>query len=821
MAKHHFVTGLAAVVVVLFSIVVPTEAQRKRIPPQPGRATRTGPPVAITEAANDPRIWVQIYGARVFRLYQDTREPEVIYATTPVGLYKTTDKGFRWKFVFAPPFPDPSYPLGNGGPAASLIFSQSKNSPNVMFLGANWGENGDRWPTIWKSENSGESWNDASAGVIVGNSNPGQFMSDILISPNNPSVVYMVFGGGPTYKTLNGGKSWGSVGEGRGLSINASNPDNVIRPYAESSDGGVTWNERKGLSFDRIMFHPANPKILFGRTDLSSYHTPFVSYSISEDEGRTWTKIAAKESTWCLAFSDKSDQVIYAGTEEAVYISQNRGKDWQKIFDRGAWSLAVVGSDTIYATTSNGIWKTSNGGNTWHRANFMLPMPIRHSEGGIAFDRLCWVDDETDIIYVGGRGGYWTTTDGGFNWQWNSIGTNNAQVMNIKVTSDRTIFVGAYDRGTWGSDKLLIRITPQGKRDNLGSFDSEKIPDGWPESLVGISTADSRIIYRGTRITEDSAFSWRQMNVTFEARHSRLIVSPVSPKIAYVLVWGDSGGVLATTDGGNTWKRLSMTFVPVDLVPDPKEAMTVYTINLKKLYRSRNGGENWDALVDLTPLGELVEDYPRDGSGMVVPLSQFAVNPLDPSTFYLKSRKGFWESRNSGRSWHLCDRGFARDGVERFVVSGTKVLAQGSNGIYRLSDDKLSWAVERWDQYEKESRHQEELKDPTGIKTSTATANNSPTRFRLKDDGISIGSTWSRIDSTTWVENNPNGHSYKFRVVERARVDGVQGTLLRRSPDNLDIFIPDMDSGSVLVKFRVQGNSQWRPLREMVDVERK
>jgi hypothetical protein len=96
-----------------------------------------------------------------------------------------------------------------------------------------------------------------------------------------------------------------------------------------------------------------------------------------------------------------------------------------------------------------------------------------------------------------------------------------------------------------------------------------------------------------------------------------------------------------------------------------------------------------------------------------------------------------------------------------------------------------------------------------------------PSRFRLRDEGISLGSTWSRIDSTTWVENNPNGHSYRFLVLDRARVDGVQGTILRRNPDNLDIFVPDINSGSVLVKFRAQGNSQWKPLREMVDVEPK
>lgn len=664
--RRRFLVCVALLAIGSF-LVATTEAQKKSR--NQSRSVAKSSNVATIEPASvgDQKIWVQIYGARVFKLHIDPREPEVIYATTPVGLYKTTDKGFRWKFVFAPPFPDPGYPLWNGGPAASLIFSQSKNSPNIMFLGANWGENGDRWPTIWKSENGGETWNDASAGVIVGNANPGHFISNIVISPNDPLIVHLIFRDGPssnTYKTLNGGKSWGTV---NGVDLGA--------------DGADTQQP-----------------LLFRRNANA-----FKGYDLSEDGGSTWSNIPIPDThdvMECVGFSPKADQVIYAGSQKAIYVSANRGKSWKKVFDSGAWSLAVAGPDTVYAATSKGIWKTLNGGNTWHSANFMLPMPIRRSDGGISFDRLCWVDDATDTIYVGGRGGYWTTTDGGFNWQWNSIGNSNAQVMNIKITSDRTMFVVAYDRDTWSSGKLLFRISPQGKRDNLGNFDSQKIPDGWPESLTGISESDSRVIYRGARISEDSAFSWRQMNVTLDAGHSKIIVSPVSPKIAYVVVWGDSGGVLATTDGGNTWKRLSMTFVPLDLVPDPTEAMTVYTINLTKLYRSRNGGEHWDAIVDLSPLG-LADDYPRDSSGAAVSPSKFAVNPLDTNTFYLKSRKGFWESRNSGRSWHLYDRGFNRDGVGRFVVSGTKILAQGSNGIYRLSDQNLSWAVEKWDQYEK------------------------------------------------------------------------------------------------------------------------
>jgi hypothetical protein len=107
-------------------------------------------------------------------------------------------------------------------------------------------------------------------------------------------------------------------------------------------------------------------------------------------------------------------------------------------------------------------------------------------------------------------------------------------------------------------------------------------------------------------------------------------------------------------------------------------------------------------------------------------------------------------------------------------------------------------------------------------KTETKANNNSfqsPTGFRMKNEGTSVGSTWSRIDSTTWTETLPDGTVVGFRYVERATVDNVQGIIVRRSFDDLDFFIPDINSGSTLLKFRVKGDVQWNPAREMIEIK--
>ena|GEM_PF-5508123 len=670
--------------ILITSVVEPVDAQRRKARPATGPEVKPLP-AAILEATdvNSQKVWAQIYAASIFNLYRDARDPELIYATTPFGLYKTTEKGFRWTFVFAPPFPDQQslaqshveyYP-----PSSSLVFAQSKSSPGLMFLGANW--SGDRWPALWKSEDGGASWSEASAGLIKGDANSQQMISDIRITPKDPPTVYLTIGYEPIYKTLNKGKSWGAIGQNGALSINPASPDNLIvqsfyegRNAWESHDGGLTW-EKRAYPVRSMVIHPANPDLRFG-SDVN----PFKGCDLSEDGGKTWTNIAANDNNGvkeCLGFDAKSDQIIYAGNQNGIYLSGNRGRSWRKISDIAPSSLAVVSQNVLYAAAAGGIWKTSDGGDNWHRANFTLPV--------LTGDRLCWIDDLTGTIYVGSKGGYFTTNDGGFNWQWNAIGDKDANILSISVAADKTMFLKTMESEFYtGPSSSLIRVTPEGK---LAGVAPPSYVAGYADQIAA-SNADPRFIYFGKWISDDAGFSWREVGLNVDPRRIRVIISPASPKVAYVLDY--SGPVFATANGGDSWTQLPSVKYPGVFVPDPKEPTTVYAILANKLSRSRDAGMSWDVLADLSTIGDFEHATP-----------QFAVSPSDPNTFYLASGAGFLESSNAGKTWRSYHRGLNGDSISLFVVSKTMILGQGRNGIYRLSDDKFSWAVGKWEQYEK------------------------------------------------------------------------------------------------------------------------
>jgi hypothetical protein len=90
---------------------------------------------------------------------------------------------------------------------------------------------------------------------------------------------------------------------------------------------------------------------------------------------------------------------------------------------------------------------------------------------------------------------------------------------------------------------------------------------------------------------------------------------------------------------------------------------------------------------------------------------------------------------------------------------------------------------------------------------------------------------WLRIDDKHFVERYPSGMESKFKIIGRATVDGVQGTVLVKiagdaqatgteNDGTLQSFIPDRGSAQMIFRFRIlpQGD-RWNILGAMKKVE--
>jgi photosystem II stability/assembly factor-like uncharacterized protein len=190
-------------------------------------------------------------------------DPMTYYmGNTGGGVWKTSDAGQTWKNIS-----DGFFELGSVG-----AIGVSESDPNVIYVGM--GEHAVRGVMtshgngVYKSTDAGKTWDHIGLeGTMT--------ISDVIIHPNNPDIVFIAAQGaqhGPTqergiYKSIDGGQSWMKklfVAENVGassLSMDMNNPrilyasmwQHIRYPWTmesggagsglyKSTDMGETWN---------------------------------------------------------------------------------------------------------------------------------------------------------------------------------------------------------------------------------------------------------------------------------------------------------------------------------------------------------------------------------------------------------------------------------------------------------------------------------------------------------------------------------------------------------------------------------------------------
>ena len=203
----------------------------------------------------------------------------------------------------------------------------------------------------------------------------------------------------------------------------------------------------------------------------------------------------------------------------------------------------------------------------------------------------------------------------------------------------------------------------------------------------------------GVFLSPDAGQSWKFMGLGDVGQISRVIVDPLDPNVVFVAalghVWAPNAdrGVYRTTDCGKTWKKVLFvddTTGAADLAMEPGNPQVLYagmwhfrrypwTLedggDSTGLYRSTDGGETWK---------KLTQGLPEKG-----PLGRIAVTvaPSDPSHVYalIGAKHGMlWQSFDRGDHWVQVSDNHALD-VRPFYFSRFAVSPANENKLYFLS----------------------------------------------------------------------------------------------------------------------------------------
>jgi photosystem II stability/assembly factor-like uncharacterized protein len=238
--------------------------------------------------------------------------------------------------------------------------------------------------------------------------------------------------------------------------------------------------------------------------------------------------------------------------------------------------------------------------------------------------------ENENVWYVAvGSGGVWKTTNSGTTWKPIFDGQSSYSIgaITIDPANPHTIWVGT------------------------------------GENVGGRHVAFGDGIY----VSHDDGSSWKNMGLKNSEHISKIIVHPDDSNTLWVAsqgpLWtaGGERGIYKTTDGGKTWKRTlgdAEWVGATDIVIDPRNPEVLYAATWQRhrtvagylgggpgsgIHKSTDGGDTWT---------KLTKGIPGSNLGKI----GLAISPFDPDTIYAaieldRTKGGVFMSTNKGESW--------------------------------------------------------------------------------------------------------------------------------------------------------------------------
>jgi photosystem II stability/assembly factor-like uncharacterized protein len=559
----------------------------------------------------------QFTGAGFYRIAVHPTNPDIAYAATSNGLFRTTNGGGTWT------------QLTNGLPAIS-------------------------------------------ATVIAA--------TDVAIDPTNPSNVYCAFFADGVYKMGSGSANppWTkqagvlpTTGIGRiAISISRSSPSSVYAIFSDNAEsiqgvyrtttGGGTWSSL-GLSVAGITgsssytldlsVDPTTPDIVY------ITGTSLFKATRSTTTG-VWSMVEIGANihpdNHCFAFDPTNHLVIYAGTDGGIYKSIDGGTNWLDTINRGVCITQYEMIDQHPTSDAMVIGGTQDNGTEEYRNS---PVFYHSDEGDGGFTAVDQSQPRNVLhAYYGtslarssqtGRFGSWFDASGGITG--NSIfyapfALDPTNSNNIAYGTDRICLDGSQGMGGWTVSVALpglsgrvsavcyvnsnliyagttagniYKLAKSGSSWSATAIQAAPLPGRWVWDISTLPGSTNTVIvvlagfgtghvWRGA-VPASGTATWTDISGTAPGRLpdipvNSLVIEPAAPDTIYV---GTDIGVFRTTNGGTGWVQFSQG-LPNCAVYDLKLQ------NTSRLLRAATHGRGlWERKLDVASMPD-VDIFLRD-----------------------------------------------------------------------------------------------------------------------------------------------------------------------------------------------------------------
>ncbi len=482
--------------------------------------------------------------------------------------------------------------------------------PGVFYFGSPEGG-------VWKTSNAGVTWNEIFDQV------PGvASVGAIEVAPSDTNIIYAGTGdiitggaideGNGMYKSTDAGKTWQHIGldstkQIPSIIVDPSNPDVVLvaaqgnvheksgrRGVFRSTDGGRTWTRTLFVNDEvgavKLAYAYDKPNVILATTDehyvppgsaaRGAFGGPNGTHLFrSTDDGVTWQEISGHglpdlSGRTSVAIANHTDaRRMFIIGNFGLYRSDDGGATWRQMDPtdtrirngQGGYNCGVYvnseNPDIVY-TINTSSYVSHDGGNTF--------TGFKGAPGGDDPQQL-WIDPTNgQRMLLGMDQGGTVTLDGGKTWStWYNQSTE--QVYHISVDNSFPFWVYAPQQ-----DAGAIRVRSRGNFGEITPLDWDPV-GGWEWGTIVADPLNPHVVYAsGSGILKITYPTEQVINVS-PSQDPSLHLRQTSTNPLIWAPWNQHellAGfqyVMATTDGGVHWRRISPDLgYPKGVKPPPE-----------------------------------------------------------------------------------------------------------------------------------------------------------------------------------------------------------------------------------------------------------
>jgi photosystem II stability/assembly factor-like uncharacterized protein len=501
----------------------------------------------------------------------------------------------------------------------------------------------------------------------------------------------------------------------------AASPNSRETGIFKSIDRGTHWTlleSTRGWSVHSLSIHPTQPGLIVAGTEEGVFK--------SDNGGTDWRQISPVghpelKAIVSLAIDARNPKVIYAGTPHLPWKTVDGGEHWQAIHtgfadDSDIFAIMIDRTNPRHLVVGacSGIYFSNSSGARWARGKGIPESDVRTY-------RITQHPADEKIVYAGGAHGLWKSSDGGLNWKKANDDSNVVDSVVIDPEDPEVLYLATERRGILKSvdgGTTLEEINEGFVNRNLTAFSREGelyLSSSYEGEFGGVFTT-----------TDDRGLKWA-LQANQQALHGKNVTSiAVDPANPDQLLAGTFDGLLLSVDGGHSWDIVDVPMGRVhDVAFSPAGLKVLYAATDNGLFDSDDGGLSWQRN-EAEELGAAVYKVsldPRDSRYLVVQTStglwispdhgdswrlmnvvtdghvvyDFLFSPDKPNRIFAATSRGLLQSDNEGLDWSPV-RGLPISAAGQIVSSPGKsdemyaLFPQGRQ-VWRSTDGGADWVA--------------------------------------------------------------------------------------------------------------------------------